>query len=109
MSSPSGPVCEEDAQRNDQVGSCPRCSDLLPSKGATDGKAEKKGVAKILFCRCLWLFTGSGGHMKPSEKSFTSLPSEKISVGEYSHHIMRHSDFRDTVSASKLYWEMWEP
>lgn len=97
MSSPS-PVQEEGAQRNDQIGSCPRCSDPLPSKGATEGKTEKKGVARILFCRHLWLFTGCRGHIKPSEKSFTSPPFDKLSGGGYPCHIMRQTDFRDSVS-----------
>lgn len=109
MSRPSCLVYEEDAQRNDQVGPCPRYSDLLPSKGTTDGKAEKKGVAKILFYRYLWFFTGCGGHTKPSEKLFTSQLSEKLSGGGYPRHIMRQTDFRDSISAPRLCWGMWEP
>lgn len=100
LSSPSCPVHEEDAQRNDWLCSYPRYLDLLPSKGTTGGKAEKKGVAKILFCRCLWLFTGCGGHKKPSEKSLTSLPSEKLSGGGYPRHITRQTDIRDWVHQS---------
>lgn len=31
---------------NDQAGCCPRHSDLLPSKGATEGRTEEKGAEK---------------------------------------------------------------
>lgn len=73
VSSPSCSVYDEDPQMNDQVGCFPRCSDLLPSKGATDGRTEKRDAAKRQFCRCLWFCTGSGRHMKPPEKQFTFL------------------------------------